>query len=331
MPDFVVSIIIPAYNSAKTIAQTIKAVLKQSYPGKKEIIVVDDGSKDNTAQIVREFDQVRYIYQDNSGPATARNHGAKESKGEFLFFTDSDCVPEETWVEKIIPHFQDKTIAVVAGSYGIANREDLLAACIHDEIVYRHLRRMPEFPKSFGSYNFCVRKNVFMEVGGFNEGYRNASGEDNDLSYRVRQAGYRIYFAKNALVMHYHTSSLRKYLFEQYRHGVWRVKMYADHPRMTVGDDYTYWKDIVEIPLVYGAFVLALFFFLPISWPPISLKILVLVLCGIELFSGFWIMRRAKEGLYFSGVMLLRAVARALGFASGLALFPAKKLCKKNK
>src|SRR5689334_23313141 len=110
-----ISVIIPAYNYAGMISKTIQAVLAQDVSSQIEIIVVDDGSTDATAQVVRSFSQVKYIYQTNRGPAAARNRGAQESQGEYLFFTDSDCIPHPDWIQKMLPHFQDASVAVVAG------------------------------------------------------------------------------------------------------------------------------------------------------------------------------------------------------------------------
>jgi len=88
-----VSVVIPAYNCEDTIAQTLDAITKQQYEGAIEIIVVDDGSTDQTANIIKNFPNVIYVFQPNAGPAAARNRGFKNSKYDFVFFTDSDCVP----------------------------------------------------------------------------------------------------------------------------------------------------------------------------------------------------------------------------------------------
>jgi len=267
-----VSVIIPAFNASSTIGRTLTALKNQDYSGNFEVIVVDDGSSDNTASVVSSFATVRYVRQNNAGPASARNHGAKLAKGDFLVFTDSDCVPHLDWISQLMagfasgrglsPEFQGdcslpQQIGVVAGSYGIANPDSELAGCIYAEIVWRHAHLMPDFPNAFGSYNFCVKKNVFEAVGGFNTDYPHASGEDNDLSYKITKSGWRIYFQRKALVDHYHPTLVLKYLKEQFRHGFWRVKMYADHPLMMRGDGYTFWKDAIEIPWA-GCFVLGL-------------------------------------------------------------------------
>jgi len=312
-----VSVIVPAYNCEKTISQTLKGILAQNYSGPFEVIVVDDGSSDATATVVKSFEQIKYIRQENRGPASARNRGLKESSGETVFFTDSDCVPEVDWISKAIVHFSKPETAVVAGSYGIINAKNLLARCIHKEIIFRHERRMPAFPKSFGSYNFCARKKILEAVGGFNEEYPLASGEDNDLSYKISKHGYKIYFEKNSRVHHRYPQQLLRYLVGQHRHGFWRVKMYLDHPGMARGDDYTFWKDIFE-PAAVAVFILCL------ALSPFSLIIAFFsafflpILLIIEFFYGWLMTKNILETIFFSLVMLARAFFRTVGFFAGI-------------
>lgn len=330
-PDhFTASVIIPAYNCEKTIAQTIEALLKQTYP-LKEIIVVDDGSTDRTLTVIRGFAQVTFLHQSNSGPASARNRGANVANSDIIFFTDSDCIPHADWVERSMAHFKDPMIGAVAGSYGIANAKAPLAGFIQKEISFRHMHLMPEYVKCFGSYNVAIRKRLFHELGGFNENYRRASGEDNDLSYKILKGGHRIYFSKQSLVDHYHTTEVSKYLKEQYRHGVWRVKMYCDHPQMMQGDDYTFWKDILEVPWVYSSIVLlVLSLGLNPIWPKILLSSLLIMLV-FEIGFAFWILKNVFDSLSYGLVMFGRAWARSLGFLFGAVIFLPNFIQKKPK
>ncbi|HNV23546.1 MAG TPA: glycosyltransferase [Candidatus Omnitrophota bacterium] len=318
-----ITIIIPVFNSEKTIAKTLEAVLNQSYPN-VEIIVVDDGSTDSTAKIIEMFIEISRadnkkvisVYQNNAGPASARNRGAKEANTEIIFFTDSDCVPHQNWIEQSLDAFKDKSVAVVAGSYGIANAEFLLARCVYQEILYRHKYLMPQYPKSFGSYNFGIRKKIFEEVGGFNQNYRYASGEDNDLSYKILKAGYKIYFEKKSLVDHYHPTQLKKYLKEQFRHGFWRFKMYQDHPAMIKGDDYTFGKDIIEIP--WAGFILMSLFLSLFGFIPIEIFLwLSIFLLMMEIYYAIFMAQENQERFYLGFVMFLRSFARMLGFVKG--------------
>jgi glycosyltransferase involved in cell wall biosynthesis len=327
MKNLPVSVVIPAFNCEKTIAKTIEAVLNQSYQN-IELIVVDDGSTDGSAEILQVFADLckaqnksfKYIYQENQGPASARNHGAQEAYAEFVFFTDSDCIPCQDWIEQAMIHFEDSSVAVVAGSYGIANPEFILARCVYQEIFYRHHLLMPKYPKAFGSYNFGIRKKVFDSVGGFNLSYRYASGEDNDLSYKILKAGYRIYFERASLVEHYHPTDLKKYLTEQFRHGFWRVKMYTDYPAMMKGDDYTFWKDIVEIP--WTGMVLIAFIAGVLSSFQMSLFVwLAVFLFMLELYYAIFIIEENREKGYWAWVMFLRSFARMLGFSKGIIYY----------
>jgi len=317
MNPICVSVIIPAYNASATLAQALEALSKQNCFQPFEVIVVDDGSVDNTADIVRSFTSVKYVRQENAGPASARNHGAQFARGEFLAFTDSDCIPHEDWISQLMAGFGQTQVGVVSGSYGIANPDSWLARCIFKEILWRHTHLMPDFPNSFGSYNFCVRKNVFDKVGGFNTAYRTASGEDNDLSYKITSSGWRIYFERKALVDHYHPTQVVKYLKEQFRHGFWRVKMYKDHPRMIKGDGYTYWKDIIEIPLAGCVLLCGL----------AGLSILLILLL-FEIISAFIVTRCFFDGIFFSFLLLGRAFARMIGFSTGILSLLHQKVLK---
>ena len=311
-----VSVIIPAYNAAATLGHTLKALLSQDYKPSIEIIVVDDGSTDHTGDVVKGFPSVVYLRQENTGPAGARNAGTRRAGGQFYCFTDSDCVPHPDWISLLIKGFSSSRIGVVCGSYGIANSDRSLARGIHAEIIFRHTKLMPDFPKAFGSYNFCVRKNVFEEVGGFQCLYRQASGEDNDLSYRILAAGHQIFFEKKALVDHYHTDHVVKYLKEQFRHGFWRARMYMEHPCMVAGDDYTFWKDMVEVPLVVGCLVLYHLF----------LPFLV-----FEIIFGCIMLSKFIEGIFYGFVMYLRAFSRTFGLSTGFFYFLFKRMEKKFK
>ncbi len=320
-----VSVIIPAYNCEKTIAQCLKAVKEQTFKNIKEIIVSDDGSKDSTASIVKSFPDVSYVCQPNAGPATARNRGAKIATSEILFFTDSDCVPNSNWVEKSIKHFENKDIAVVMGSYDIANSSSILSRCIHKEIVYRHNNLLPEYPKVFGSYNFGIRKKIFDELSGFNEEYRYASGEDNDLSYRILKINKKIFFERESKVKHYHTESISRYLREQYRHGFWRAKLYLMHPKMMQGDNYTFWKDMADVPLVSFVLISFMLSLLSIRTYGILFLFFVLFTYFFNLFFANRFTRNIFEAIFYSFILFFRSFSRTIGISSGIISFLLKK------
>ncbi|HHT9153354.1 MAG TPA: glycosyltransferase, partial [Candidatus Hypogeohydataceae bacterium YC40] len=228
-------------------------------------------------------------------------------------FTDSDCMPHRDWLSKLLRNYKDG-IGAVGGSYDIVNKNNYLAHCIQEEIALRH-STMPRYVKFLGSYNLSARKSVLEKTGGFQEGYKNASGEDNDLSYKILKHGYKIIFDREALVAHYHRESLWRYLKDQYTHGFWRAKLYREHPDMSLGDDYTRWKDIVEVPLS-----LCLLATIPFFWVSKLWEIFLALLFLLQLEMAFKISFRTGRPLclLFAFVTFLRCFVRTLGFIRGL-------------
>lgn len=314
-----VSVVIPAYNSGATLRDTIKACLAQDYPKERmEIIVVDDGSHDNTKKITESF-PVTYIFQKKKGPASARNNGWVHSRGEVICFTDSDCIPYNNWVSKLVQHFDREGVAAVAGSYAVDSSQYLLDKFVHFEIRYRH-SMMPAYINSFGTYNVLIKRSVLEELKGFNPAYSRASGEDSDLSYRIIKAGYAIYFEKEALVGHSNVLRFWKYIIIQLRHGYWRMKIYRNNASMLTKDNYAYWKDFVEIFLVVPS-VLCLLPVLHIS--RFIAGCLAGILFVIQLPLTFKISIKEKDFRYmvFSFVTLIRAFVHAAGGILGFIRF----------
>lgn len=321
-----VSIVIPVYNAQKTIKKCLEALCAQSYSN-IEIIAVDDGSGDDSRAIIATFERVMYVYQENAGPAAARNAGARRAQGDIILFTDSDCLAHEDWASVVVAVFEDDSVAVVAGSYGIANAEFLLARAVHREILFRH-QNLVRHPKVFGSYNFAIQRKVFEACGGFSCKYRQASGEDNDLSYRLVKAGYKIVFEARSLVDHFHPISIKKYLKEQFRHGFWRAQMVMDHPHMAKSDGYTCWKDVIEVPLTLSLIVFfCLSFFFAVMKVAAVLCLMALFL--IECFFAFQIMKKGWESFFMIGLMGLRSFARSAGLVCGLSIYYFKSRLKK--
>jgi glycosyltransferase involved in cell wall biosynthesis len=318
-----ISVIIPVYNRAGLIGPVIEALLNQQTPPQLlpspiEIIIVDDGSTDNTGDVVRSY-PVKYIRQENRGPASARNRGFRESKGEIVAFIDSDCIARPGWLEKLLSGFDSPEVGAVAGSYDIANPESLLSRLIHAEIKWRH-SRFSRFIRAFGSYNVAIRREVLEGLGGFDETYRTASGEDNDLSYRLLKAGYKIRFVPQALVAHYHTEKLFKYLKEQFRHAFWRMKLYKDHPEMAKGDDYTVLKDILEMPLA-GLSVAGIPFLFSDYFYVEILLFLCLFFLSFPLALRLILRNRAPEYILIMPLLTIRSFVRLAGMIKGLLYF----------
>lgn len=321
-----VSIVIPARNAATTLGACLDACLTQTHPG-CDVVVVDDGSTDGTAAVA-ESRGARCIAQEPRGPAAARNRGAAATTSDVVAFTDADCVPRPDWVERLIAALDDEAGAV-GGTYDIANPESMLARMIQAEVALRH-RRFGRDVDFLGSYNLAVRREAFEAVGGFDEDFSAASAEDNDLAYRLTAAGWKLRFAPEAVVAHHHPDRLGRYLRTQARHGFWRVRLYAKHPKRASGDRYAGLADLAApgIALVFLALLLGL----PLLWAltPMgrlvyasALFVVFIVYAAIRVPPAARLAIHARNPRYFEfgDVCALRDVARGLGMLRGVWRF----------
>jgi len=320
------SVVIPAHNAESTLAACIEGCLRQTESA-CEVIVVDDGSTDATGRVAQAF-PVHYVRQDNRGPAAARNRGAQEACGDVIAFTDADCVPDDQWLAKLAVGF-DEGVVAVGGAYGIVNPAHWLARMVHEEIAARHAHLEGDVD-FLGSFNVAYRKAAFEAVGGFDASFRSASGEDNDLAYRLQDMGGRLRFTREAVVAHHHPTRLWPYLRTQARHGYWRMKLYAKHiGRARRGDQYAGMADLASPPL--ALLVVALLAGLPVSaWCHVGLPVIgpgfvlaALLYLGLRVRMPLEMVRRTGDMrmALFLGVAALRDVARAFGMVAGMGRF----------
>lgn len=201
-PSLRVSVIVPVYNGAAYLADAIASIRAQQY-APLEIIIVDDGSTDETAAIAASLGaDVRYVYQQNQGPAAARNRGLKAATGEVIAFLDAD----DLWT----PDKLELQLGILARHPGAA-------------VVMGHMRAFREDPaipvpspyngetallaNQVGST--LVRRTVFERIGGFDEGLR--YGEDIDWLMRVREAGISIHvLAEVTLLYRIHANNMTR-------------------------------------------------------------------------------------------------------------------------
>ena len=235
-----VSVIVPAYNSGKTIAECLEALASQTYPaGLYETIVVDDGSTDSTPSLVGKF-PVKYLRQKNSGPATARNRGAREASGEIILFTDSDCVADPDWIEEMTGPFKDPEVVAVKGAYR-TNQRSIVARFAQLEFEERfEMLKKAESIDMVDTYSAGYRRDLFMAAGGFDASFPVANNEDTELSYRLSVLGHKMVFNPGARVCHLrHPDSVKRYASLKFWRGYWRMAVYKRFPGKMLKDHYT--------------------------------------------------------------------------------------------
>ncbi|MEM5815283.1 MAG: glycosyltransferase [Candidatus Aenigmatarchaeota archaeon] len=191
-----VSILVPAYNEEKTIASTLKSLLKLNYPKNKlEIIAINDGSTDNTLKIMRRFRKygVKVINKQNGGKASALNLGLKKAKGEIIVCMDADSIVCKNALRYTIGYFDDPKVGAVASSLKVYKPKTFWQRMQFVEYIYNiFLRKVLAFmdsvfvvPGPFGLY----RKKALKKVGGWDE--KNIT-EDMELTFKLQKAGYKI-------------------------------------------------------------------------------------------------------------------------------------------
>ncbi len=316
------SVIIPAYNAEKTIGECLEALEGQSVKP-KEIIVVDDGSTDKTAEIVSGFSGARLLKKSHGGPAKARNFGARKASGDLLVFTDSDCVPEKNWLKEMIAPFRDSKVVGAQGAYK-TKQGGLTARFVQAEIEERYARmRKAESIDFIGSYSAAYRKKVFLKFGGFDEGFPSASGEDPELSFKLSEKKMEMVFSPDAVVFHLHPESPWKYFKVKFFRAYWRVSLYRKHKKKAVKDSYTPQLLKGQIGLLYLAFfsLIGIFAF-PENYlfsAAVLCSAIILFLLSLLPFTANALGKDFALGIAAPFFLVLRSKAFALGLLAGMA------------
>lgn len=187
------------------------------------MIVVDDGSNDQTgAYLVDLANKTKFslvsIYQENRGPAAARNVGIRKAKGDYILVIDSDCYVNKNIIKEYLNHFPCKGLAGVGG--------DVLP--LQHNYISRYLDYRGVWRPGFISYDitYLVTANAFfskktvLEVGGFDEDFRYPGGEEPELCYRLKRKGYFFQYEKKAVVVHAHRTNLKSMIKMFKTHGI---------------------------------------------------------------------------------------------------------------
>lgn len=217
-----VSALIPAYNAEKTIGQCIEGILNQTYKN-IEIIVIDDGSTDNTAKIAATLKCRLIKLNKNRGYVNVLNVGLKSAKGDYIYLLDSDCVAKEDCIEWLLNSFSKSTDrGVVGGTCVIPPDYKSIIALTYDVAERsKDIKNMGEIylPYLSGS-NLCIKREVINNVGEFNK--RFISHCDFEFTFRAKQKGYKVLFQPKAVSYHYNCrTTFKSYIAHIYRGGVY--------------------------------------------------------------------------------------------------------------
>ncbi len=198
-PD--ISMIIPSYNEEKNISNCIDSIHASDYPQSKiEVIVIDDGSTDNTLNVMKSYDGIKVLKQDHKGKSEALNLGVKFAKNEFIMVIDADTVLDKNCINELLKPLIDSNIGATTGTSKVKNSGNIWTIFQNIEYHYNNLIR-----KSFSSvFNngiwffgalACYRKTVLEKIGHFK---KDTLTEDMDIALEIYEAGYRTFHAHSA-------------------------------------------------------------------------------------------------------------------------------------
>ena len=223
------SVVVCAYNAEETLDECLRHTCALDYPD-LEILVVDDGSTDATANIARRFDRVRLVEIEHAGLGTARNEGFRAATGELIAYLDSDAYPSPEWPYYLVLGLDRANVGGVGGP-NVPPLDDPVGA----QVVARspggpvQVLLTDDRAEHVPGCNMAFWRQVLQEVGGFDPVY-NAAGDDVDVCWKVLDRRWEIAYHPAALVWHHRRPGLRRYLRQQRGYGRAEALVEARHP-----------------------------------------------------------------------------------------------------
>ncbi|MFD7430197.1 glycosyltransferase [Streptomyces sp. NPDC059818] len=231
-----VTVLVPAYNERECIANTVRSLVASDYP--VEVIVIDDGSSDGTANIVEamRLPNVRVVRQRNAGKPAALNNGIAHARHDIIVMMDGDTVFEPATVRELVQPFADPRVGAVAGNAKVGNRDSMIGAWQHIEYVmgfnldrrmYDLLRCMPTIPGAVGAF----RRDALDRIGGMSE---DTLAEDTDVTMALHRDGWRVVYAENARAWTEAPESVQQLWSQRYRWSYGTMQAIWKHRRAVV-------------------------------------------------------------------------------------------------
>ena len=238
-----VSIVIPTFNRSRKLQKVLDSLFSQNYPPSRyEIVVVDDGSTDDTPQMVASRKEVStcrltYLRQEKSGPAAARNLGIGSATGDIVLLLGDDMVAHRELIQQHMKCQAEHEGEVAVLGYITWSPEIRVTPFMRyigefgDQFGYHFVDDGEEVSYAFfyGS-NLSIRRDTLLEKGLFDQDFKHAAFEDTELGFRLQQKGLRIVFNREAVGYHCHATTLRKYTRRQVVAGLSAAIGYRKHP-----------------------------------------------------------------------------------------------------
>ncbi|MEW6618095.1 MAG: glycosyltransferase [bacterium] len=306
-----ISIIIPVKNGEKTIKKCLDSLKNLNYTN-YEIIVIDDNSSDKTQEILSSYEGIQTMKTSGVGPASSRNLGIKQAKGDYLAFTDADCIVHPEWLKELLKGFDEDSVVGVGGDQQSPDDESEFGKIVQGFLKtvgfvtdYIKAQKTMIETKHNPSCNVMYKKEIFDKLGGFLEGLW--PGEDVEFDYRIKKLKkYKLKYNPQAIVYHYRPDNLREFcqMMKNYgwaqgflvkKYGVFRLIHYEPLFLLILALSSLWSLVIGHWPLVFG------------------------LLCFVAFSLWFLLKTKSmKKTLQFTRLLVMTIIYWNLGFVSGL-------------
>ena len=285
-----ISVIIASYNDSDKIGKCIEALLDQNYEN-IEIIIVDDGSEDNTKDFMKSFDsnkKVFFLQQKRQGPGTAKNKAVKEAKGEILVFVDADEYVKKDYLEKLTEPIRKGEAKTCIGAWVIANPKSPWARC-----RFKETHKLRHHAVNSGVFR-AIKKEFFEELGGFDssKGYSDDRIPNNEKRARIDDA-----------IFNHDVDSNPKDLFQKRK---WIGSSLKTNPKNSL-----FWKKIVFGFLFFALFVIS--FWINI-WMSLGILIGGLFPIIYRSFKKAFVYKDIRLVFYYPLYLFITSLGMILGF-----------------
>ena len=317
-----VSIVLPLYNSAGEVAGVLAELDRQSYQD-REIILVDDGSTDGTREVARELStgrkDVTIVETNHGGASHARNAGVEKARGQIVFFAESDCVYDESYLQRAVERLdsEPEAGAVCLTGAPLITRSTLATECIDIENKVQH--RLLNQGKIKPFYAWVYRREVLMKLGGFDE--KLFQGEDKDLFDRLESAHYAVAWVPGVNWRHRRDQTTPELAKKWFTRGRTRILYSIKHRRMldilkTMGP---FWVAVLGVillirsPLLGGLVILFV--------------VLLFVASTLKVMRIAWpLVERKRNFLGYPVFVMTRNFSMAMGYSVALVMILVRKI-----
>jgi glycosyltransferase involved in cell wall biosynthesis len=322
MPDSAppISVVVPAFQASATIERCLAALARQTLAHEQyEVIVVDDGSTDDTAnRATRSGARVVRLAR-NQGPAQARNAGVAAARGEIVVFTDSDCEPTNSFLAALTAPLRDASIAATKGTYA-SNQRTLVPRFVQLEYESRYRHTAAASKVDFiDTYAACYRREDLLRSGGFDPRFRVC--EDQELSFRLAEAGLHMRFVPDARTYHQHAETMWDYVRKKFRIAWWKAAVLSKHPRRAMHDSHTPQTLKLEIANTYAVCVTATLLALHRRNRRVWLALAIALGVHLSLTAEFVLRSASRDpavAVAAPGILFCRDLALGAGLGAGL-------------